>query len=326
MICKNCGYENPDAAKFCNECGETLVADMLQVANDDLEDNLEETVATDDALPDEDGAETADSDAEVILAESEDVIPPKKHFRITKKGVLISSVSVIAVVAVIVAGFFAKNIISENKQINDVIASIDAVGTIEVSQECLDRINNATNLYNALTEDQRNKVTNSQVLINSSNTYNNMRYYQLLIAGCNFVNEKANIAIEMFSDIDTLWYNTINDITDEYNNGNYDFNTALNAYWDSLDYLSGSLTLNELAIDDNEYKLDTYLTELKNPPAQYKDAYTAFTDLYACFQPMVKLTNSVHHTFASYRSETNELTIAYKAQYGKTKAIIPEID
>lgn len=28
MICKNCGYENPDAAKFCNECGETLVADM----------------------------------------------------------------------------------------------------------------------------------------------------------------------------------------------------------------------------------------------------------------------------------------------------------
>lgn len=326
MKCKNCGYENPDTAKFCNECGETLVTDTLQSTENNLDDNLDEAVAANDTLHDKDGAETDGRDTQVMLAEIEDVIPPKKRFKITKKGVLISTVSVIAVVVVIVAGFFIKNIVSENKQINDVISSIDAIGTIEVSHECLDRIKNATNLYNALTEEQMKKVTNSQTLINASNTYNNMRYYQLLINGCNFVNEKANIAIEMFSDIETLWKNTINKTTDEYNNGNYDVNAAIEAYWDSLDYLSGSLTLNELAKDDLEYTLDTYLTELKNPPAQYKDAYAAFTDLYACFQPMVKLTNSVNHTFASYRSETNELTIAYKAQYGKTKAIIPEID
>lgn len=28
MICKNCGYENPDTAKFCNECGEKLESEI----------------------------------------------------------------------------------------------------------------------------------------------------------------------------------------------------------------------------------------------------------------------------------------------------------
>ena len=52
-----------------------------------------------------------------------------------------------------------------------VILSIDAIGTVELTQHCKDFIEGSSNAYNALTDAQKGQVTNYQVLVDAKNQW-----------------------------------------------------------------------------------------------------------------------------------------------------------
>lgn len=250
-----------------------------------------------------------------------------KRGKIGKKQVFAVIVSFLIVILLFFGFLMIRRCIIINHNIKNVITAINNIGSIEATDECKEKIDKAAIKYNALTEKQQNKVTNFATLLEASNTYNDLIYYNKLIDACNLLNEKATNAIDILNEIKSVWWNTIYKKRDEYNNGNYDFDTALDNYWDSSDYLKKSLLLyDDIYKDDNDKTISDYLSELKEPSEKYKSAYEAFTSLYACYSSMITLTKSINHTYSSFSSEISTLSTNYKSQYGKTKALIPEIN
>ncbi len=279
----------------------------------DIEETVDKTAAgetTDIVIPD-------------ILGESESIKPKK---RISKKKIIVFSSVVLGLVLIAAVSFVLFNFVSNSRQIKAVEESINSIGQIELTTECQGRIDTAVTAYNALSEKQKEKVNNVSTLTSARSSYNSMWYYNELIKASNFVNKKATAALEILGDIKIAWNNVIYKKTDEYNNGNYDFDTALKAYWGSLAYLDNSLLLyDDIDTDDYKKKITDYLTELKNPPENYKNTYEAFTELYASYTSMVPLTKSINHNYNSFSSEVNKLSSDYKTKFGQLKALIPEV-
>ena len=66
--------------------------------------------------------------------------------------------------------------IIDNQSIaNAVIEKIDAIGKVEYTDACKDKIDEANNAYNALTADQKALVTNFNVLTTAQQTYDNLK-------------------------------------------------------------------------------------------------------------------------------------------------------
>lgn len=255
----------------------------------------------------------------------EQPLKTKSKKRIGKKAIITLSSIVAGLILLSIASIILFNVVSNHKQIKAVEASINNIGQIELTNECKERIDNAITNYNALSEKQKKKISNTSLLTNASTSYNLLSYYDNLVSACSFVNKKATAALEILNDMKTVWSNTIYRKTDEYNNGNYDFDTAMNAYWDSYNYSKNSLLLyDNINQDDRQKKITDYLSELKDPPDKYKNAYDAFAALYANYSAMVPLTKSVNHTYSSFSTEVNTMSTNYKTQYGKVKAIVPE--
>jgi hypothetical protein len=66
--------------------------------------------------------------------------------------------------------------IPDNQKIADaVVAMINAIGKVEYTDACKDKIDEANNAYNALTTDQKALVTNLEVLTKAQQTYDNLK-------------------------------------------------------------------------------------------------------------------------------------------------------
>ena len=66
--------------------------------------------------------------------------------------------------------------IPDNQKIADaVVVMINAIGKVEYTDACKDKIDEAYNAYNALTADQKTFVTNLEVLTKAQQTYDNLR-------------------------------------------------------------------------------------------------------------------------------------------------------
>ena len=66
--------------------------------------------------------------------------------------------------------------IIDNQSIaNAVITKIDAIGKVEYSDACKDKIDDANNAYDALTDEQKALVTNLDVLTTAQQTYDNLK-------------------------------------------------------------------------------------------------------------------------------------------------------
>lgn len=65
--------------------------------------------------------------------------------------------------------------IIENQSIAIVIVKINAIGKVEYTDVCKDKIDDAYNAYNALTVDQKALVTNLDVLTNAQQTYETLK-------------------------------------------------------------------------------------------------------------------------------------------------------
>ena len=69
----------------------------------------------------------------------------------------------------------ADKLAADKAKADPVIAKINAIGKIEYTYACKDKIDEANNAYNALTNDQKALVTNVVVLTTAKQTYDNLR-------------------------------------------------------------------------------------------------------------------------------------------------------
>ena len=69
----------------------------------------------------------------------------------------------------------ADKLAADKAKADPVIAKINAIGKVEYTYACKDKIDEANNAYNALTNDQKALVTNVVVLTTAKQTYDNLR-------------------------------------------------------------------------------------------------------------------------------------------------------
>ena len=69
----------------------------------------------------------------------------------------------------------AEKLAADKAKADPVIAKINAIGKVEYSYACKDKIDEANNAYNALTNDQKALVTNVDVLTTAKQTYDNLK-------------------------------------------------------------------------------------------------------------------------------------------------------
>ena len=69
----------------------------------------------------------------------------------------------------------AEKLAADKAMADPVIAKINAIGTVEYTYACKDKIDEANNAYNALSTDQKNLVTNLDVLTTAKQTYDALK-------------------------------------------------------------------------------------------------------------------------------------------------------
>ena len=69
----------------------------------------------------------------------------------------------------------AEKLASDKVKADPVIAKINAIGNVEYTDACKDKIDDASNAYDALTDDQKTLVTNLEVLTTAQQNYNMLK-------------------------------------------------------------------------------------------------------------------------------------------------------
>ena len=69
----------------------------------------------------------------------------------------------------------AEKLASDKVKADPVIAKINAIGNVEYTDACKDKIDDASNAYDALTDDQKTLVTNLEVLTTAKQNYNMLK-------------------------------------------------------------------------------------------------------------------------------------------------------
>ena len=109
--------------------------------------------------------------------------------------------------------------------------------------------------------------------------------------------------------IHDVWYNTIFEV-DDYNTNQYtksswgfndDFNTSLNALMSSSEYISALEKLNT-----NQKTVMDMMSRLKNPPDEYKQAYSTINSFYTEYLNLVNLAISPSGNLTSYTDDYRE--------------------
>ena len=129
----------------------------------------------------------------------------------------------------------AEKLASDKVKADPVIAKINAIGNVEYTDACKDKIDDASNAYDALTDDQKALVTNLEVLTTARQTYNTLKAAaeELIAYKTAFENYKSelkaiietlgkeddsdavkNIINKAISDIDALEYDVIISLDD----------------------------------------------------------------------------------------------------------------
>ena len=125
----------------------------------------------------------------------------------------------------------------------------------------------------------------------------------------------------MNSQIEDAWHNAVYRNYDRYNQGNYDINHTISAFFSDSD--------NANNINGLKYTLkpeiDNLMKELINPPNEYKDEYEALLDVYGVFTQSFELTTNPSGSYKTYTAKIDELKSDFASRYGVLKALIPEI-
>ncbi len=238
-----------------------------------------------------------------------------------KKRLIVIGSVVVALAIVVGSALLIRHSVISNTQIKDTISLINNIGTIEYSEDCKTRIDQAQSNYDSLTDKQKNKIDNYKVLSNATDEYAILEYKENLISASNRMSTCEFYAEYLIGDIYTAWHNAVFSKYDKYNKGNYDFNAAIQAYY--KDPSNAESIKNYKTI--NIAELDSLIKKLQNPPEEYKEAYNAFINAYGTFSRVYELAIMATGTLKTYSEQSNELFNTFATQYGVLKAHLPEI-
>lgn len=128
--------------------------------------------------------------------------------------------------------------------------------------------------------------------------------------------------------IHDVWYDTIykdsDSETDQYthtNNGwgswNSDFNDSIANYMSSSDYAGLRNTMNS-----SRSSVDGYMKQLRNPTAEYEDAYDALSDLYDSYNELLELALSPTGSLTTFTSNFNDADSEFMSKYKKVQVYL----
>ena len=141
----------------------------------------------------------------------------------------------------------AEKLAADKAKADPVIAKINAIGKVEYTYACKDKIDEANNAYNALTADQKALVTNLDVLKTAKQTYDNLKAAAEKLAADKAAFDKYKS--EIIAIIESLVKEDDSDAVKEI------INKAISEI-DALKYEDA------ISLDDNKAKINSFATSV----------------------------------------------------------------
>lgn len=328
MKCPNCGFENQDIAKFCNECGWDLTsseeksfqdASLLENTQTDLQNEYNVQLDQKQLLDDESLLVVNINDS---AGNSQNEENKKLKKFINLKFGLAAAASIVLISVAVIGGIKFINYKNDMSAATEVVNLINDIGSVAADNNSADKIYKASLAYKDLTEKQKGYVDNIEVLNDANKTYEIKKAKSNMITLATSLKSNSELCQAFFSDYSSVWYNAIYHKTDEYNNGDFsDFNNALSAFQVSSTYTSAQKTLNMYnTIITSTWQL------LKNVPNADAEMFEAIKNLYTAYQPMYSLAIKPQGSYKSYTAEVQRLNGNYKTAYAALVAVMPEIE
>ena len=141
----------------------------------------------------------------------------------------------------------AEKLASDKVKADPVIAKINAIGNVEYTDACKDKIDDASNAYDALTDDQKALVTNLEVLTTARQTYNTLKAAaeELIAYKTAFENYKS----ELKAIIETLGKEDDSDAV----------KNIINKAISDIEALEYDVAI---SLDDNKSKINSFVTSV----------------------------------------------------------------
>ena len=141
----------------------------------------------------------------------------------------------------------AEKLASDKVKADPVIAKINAIGNVEYTDACKDKIDDASNAYDALTDDQKALVTNLEVLTTARQTYNTLKAAadELMAYKAAFENYKS----ELKAIIEALGKEDDSDAVKD----------IINKAISDIDALEYDVAI---SLDDNKAKINSFVTSV----------------------------------------------------------------
>ena len=141
----------------------------------------------------------------------------------------------------------AEKFAADKAVADPVIAKINAIGNVEYTDACKDKIDDASNAYDALTDDQKTLVTNLEVLTTARQTYNTLKAAadELMAYKAAFENYKS----ELKAIIEALGKEDDSDAVKD----------IINKAISDIDALEYDVAI---SLDDNKAKINSFVTSV----------------------------------------------------------------
>ena len=231
----------------------------------------------------------------------------------------------------------AEKLAADKAKADAVIAKITAIGKIEYTDACKDKIDEANNAYNALTADQKVFVTNLDVLTNAQQTYDNLKAAADKLAADK---AKADPVIAKINAIGKVEYTyACKDKIDEANNAynaltadqkalvtNLDVLTTAKQTYDNLKAAAEKLAADKAKADPVIAKINAigkveYTYACKDKIDEANNAYNALTNDQKALVTNVVVLTTAKQTYDNLRAAAEKLK-ADKAAFDKYKSEI----
>ena len=198
----------------------------------------------------------------------------------------------------------AEKLTADKAKAEPVIAKINAIGKVEYTETCKDKIDDASAAYEALTADQKVLVTNLDILNTAKQTYDNLK-----AAAEKLATDKA-LADPVIAKINAI--------------GKVEYTYACKDKIDEANNAYNALTADQKALVTN---LDI-LTTAKQTYEELKAAAEKFAADKAVADPVIAKINAigkVEYTYAC-KDKIDEANNAYNALTADQKALVTNID
>ena len=231
----------------------------------------------------------------------------------------------------------AEKLAADKTKADAVIAKITAIGKVEYTDACKDKIDEANNAYNALNADQKVLVTNLDVLTKAQQTYDNLKAAADKLAADK---AKADPVIAKIAAIGKVEYTyACKDKIDEANNAynaltadqkalvtNVDVLTTAKQTYDNLKATADKLAADKAKADPVIAKINAigkveYTYACKDKIDEANNAYNALTNDQKALVTNVVVLTTAKQTYDNLRAAAEKL-IADKAAFDKYKSEI----